>query len=331
MGWVAMPQLVAATSNAGAFGFLALATAGPQEAIEMIDETMSLTNKPFGVNFHMFQPGADEIVQAILDKKIKAVSYSRSPTPDYIKAFKEQGIICIPTVGALKHAIKAEQLGADALVIQGSEGGGHTGSTPTTLLLSSVLEHVDIPVVAAGGFRDGSGLAASLAWGACGIAMGTRFMMTQESPVPGETKKAYISAEVDEIKITKKFDGLSHRLIFNKYIKKIDRSNPISLFLMSVTSAWKYKQITKASFGDLFKSFFAMLKGDDLTISQSVMSANSPAIIQKAMVEGFPEEGAMPSGQVAGIITNLPACEDLVLEIMNDFDQACSKLEGIRR
>ena len=220
MGWVAMPQLVAATSNAGAFGFLALATAGPHEAIEMIDETMSLTNKPFGVNFHMFQPGADEIVQAILDKKIKAVSYSRSPTPDYIKAFKEQGIICIPTVGALKHAIKAEQLGADALVIQGSEGGGHTGSTPTTLLLSSVLEHVDIPVVAAGGFRDGSGLAASLAWGACGIAMGTRFMMTQESPVPSETKKAYISAQVDEIKITKKFDGLSHRLIFNKYIKK---------------------------------------------------------------------------------------------------------------
>ena len=220
----------------------------------------------------MFQPGADEIVQAVLDKKIKAVSYSRSPTPDYIKAFKQQGIICIPTVGALKHAIKAEQLGADALVIQGSEGGGHTGSTPTTLLLSSVLDSVNIPVVAAGGFRDGSGLAASLAWGACGIAMGTRFMMTQESPVPSKTKEAYISAEVDEIKITKKFDGLSHRLIFNKYIEKIDRSNPISLFLMSVTSAWKYKQITKASFGDLFKSFFAMLKGDDLTISQSILS-----------------------------------------------------------
>ena len=329
MGWVAMPQLVAATSNAGAFGFLALATAGPQEAIEMIDETMSLTNKPFGVNFHMFQPGADEIVQAILDKKIKAVSYSRSPTPDYIKAFKEQGIICIPTVGALKHAVKAEQLGADALVIQGSEGGGHTGSTPTTLLLSSVLENVDIPVVAAGGFRDGSGLAASLAWGACGIAMGTRFMMTQESPVPGETKKAYISAEVDEIKITKKFDGLSHRLIFNKYIKKIDRSNPISLFLMSVTSAWKYKQITKASFGDLLKSFFAMLKGDDLTISQSIMSANSPAIIQKAMVEGSPNEGAMPSGQVAGIIKNLPSCKELIDQIMEEFCIAAKNFKKI--
>ena len=329
MGWVAMPQLVAATSNAGAFGFLALATAGPQEAIEMIDETMSLTDKPFGVNFHMFQPGADEIVQAVLDKKIKAVSYSRSPTPDYIKAFKQQGIICIPTVGALKHAIKAEQLGADALVIQGSEGGGHTGSTPTTLLLSSVLDSVDIPVVAAGGFRDGSGLAASLAWGACGIAMGTRFMMTQESPVPSKTKEAYIAVEVDDIKITKKFDGLSHRLIFNKYIEKIDRSNPISLFLMSVTSAWKYKQITKASFGDLFKSFFAMLKGDDLTISQSIMSANSPAIIQKAMVEGSPNEGAMPSGQVAGIITNLPSCKELIDKIMREFNIAADNFKKI--
>jgi NAD(P)H-dependent flavin oxidoreductase YrpB (nitropropane dioxygenase family) len=329
MGWVAMPQLVAASSNAGAFGFLALATAGPEEAIDMIEETLSLTDKPFGVNFHMFQPGADKIAQAVLDKKIKAVSYSRSPTPEYIKAFKEQGIICIPTVGALKHAIKAEQLGADALVIQGSEGGGHTGSTPTTLLLSSVLESVNIPVVAAGGFRDGSGLAASIAWGACGIAMGTRFMMTQESPVPGKTKEAYISAGIDEIKITKKFDGLSHRLIFNKYIEKIDRSNPISLFLMSITSAWKYKQITKASFGDLFKSFIAMLKGDDLTISQSIMSANSPAIIQKAMVEGSPDEGAMPSGQVAGIITNLPSCKELIDQIMKEFNIAANNFKKI--
>ena len=331
MGWVALPQLVAATSNAGAFGFLALATAGPKEAIEMIDQTLSLTEKPFGINFHMFQPGADEIVQAVLDRKIKAVSYSRSPTPDFIKAFKQQGIVCIPTVGALKHAIKAEQLGADALVIQGSEGGGHTGSTPTTLLLSSVLENVKIPVVAAGGFRDGSGLAASLAWGACGIAMGTRFMMTQESPVPSKTKEAYLSAEVEEIKITKKFDGLSHRLIFNNYIKKIDRSNPFSLFIMSVSSAWKYKQITKASFGDLFKSFFAMLKGDDLTISQSIMSANSPAIIQKAMVEGAPHEGAMPAGQVAGIITNLPSCKELIDQIMREFGIAADnfkKIEG---
>ena len=189
MGWVATPELVAASCNAGAFGFLALATAGPDEAIEMIDKTLELTDKPFGINFHMFQPGAEQIVEAVISKNIKAVSYSRSPTADFISKFKKNGVICIPTVGALKHALKAVDLGADALVIQGSEGGGHTGSTPTTLLLSSVLQQVEVPVIAAGGFRDGAGLAAALAWGAAGIAMGTRFMMTQESPVPQVTNK----------------------------------------------------------------------------------------------------------------------------------------------
>ena len=251
MGWVAMPQLVAATSNAGAFGFLALATAGPQEAIEMIDETMSLTNKPFGVNFHMFQPGADEIVQAILDKKIKAVSYSRSPTPDYIKAFKEQGIICIPTVGALKHAIKAEQLGADALVIQGSEGGGHTGSTPTTLLLSSVLEHVDIPVVAAGGFRDGSGLAASLAWGACGIAMGTRFMMSAESPVPQATKQAYLDAEVTKIPVSTKLDGLPQRMVMNPTLQDLENASSLGMLFRAMVNGFKFKAQSEMSMLEL--------------------------------------------------------------------------------
>ncbi|MDA9154054.1 nitronate monooxygenase [Gammaproteobacteria bacterium] len=331
MGWVATPELVAATSNAGAFGFLALATSGPEEALEMMEKTLTLTNQPFGINFHMFQPGADQIVAAVIKHKIKAVSYSRSPIAEYIQEFKKHGVICIPTVGALKHALKAEQLGADALVIQGSEGGGHTGSTPTTLLLSSVLQQVNIPVIAAGGFRDGAGLAAALAWGADGIAMGTRFMMTQESPVPSQTKESYLAAGIDDIKITKKFDGLPHRLIFNNYIEKIDSSNPLTLLWISVRSAIKYKQLTQSSYKDIIKAFFAMLKGDDLTISQSVMAANSPAIIQKAMVEGFPDEGAMPSGQIAGLISNLPPCDELVKEIMNDFNQSLTRLEGVRR
>ena len=106
-----------------------------------------------------------------------------------------------------------------------------------------------------GGFRDGYGLAAAKAWGAQGIAMGTRFMMTQESPVPENTKDAYLQAGIDEISVTKKFDGLPHRLIFNKYIQNIDKSNPLKLFFISLKSAWKYKQISQASFGDIVKSF----------------------------------------------------------------------------
>ncbi len=111
MGWVAMPQLVAASSNAGAFGFLALATAGPEEAIDMIEKTLSLTDKPFGVNFHMFQPGADKIVQAVLDKKIKAVSYSRSPTPEYIKALKSKELYAYLLLVRLNMRLRQSNLG----------------------------------------------------------------------------------------------------------------------------------------------------------------------------------------------------------------------------
>ena len=144
MGWVATPELVAASSKAGAFGFLALATATKDEAINMIKKTTALTDRSFGINLHMFQPGAEEIIDAAIKMYVRAVSYSRSPVQKFIKKLKASNVICIPTVGALKHAIKAEELGADALVVQGSEGGGHTGSTPTTLLLLSLI-HISEP------------------------------------------------------------------------------------------------------------------------------------------------------------------------------------------
>lgn len=329
MGWVATPQLVAASSKAGVFGFLALATSSKDEALALIDETLSLTDKPFGVNFHMFQPGASEIINYLIQHKIRAVSYSRSPVPEYISRLKKAGILCIPTVGEVKHAIKAESLGADALVIQGSEGGGHTGGTPTILLLSEVLKSVKIPVVAAGGFRDGFGLAAAIAWGASGIAMGTRFMMTQESPVPNATKQAYLASNTSDIRVTKKFDGLPHRLIFNRYIASLDKASSPRIFMKALVSSWKYKQMSNASLKDISKAFMGMLRGDELTIAQTIMAANSPVIIQKAMVQGDPNQGAMPSGQVAGLINDLPSCEDLIKQIKHEFSNASRNFKEI--
>ena len=192
MGWVARPELVAASCNAGAFGFLAAASLTADEVGPSIDRVRSMTDQPFGVNFHMFQPGASRIVDTIIAARVRAVSFGRGPDKNIIRRFRDAGIVCMPTVGALRHAQKMVEIGVDAITIQGGEGGGHTGSVPTTLLLPQVLDAVRVPVVAAGGFFDGRGLAAALAYGAAGVAMGTRFLMTRDCPVPEVTKTRYV-------------------------------------------------------------------------------------------------------------------------------------------
>ena len=197
MGWVADPNLVAGTCNAGGFGFLAGATIQPEEMEMGILRTKELTDQPFGVNFHMYQPNAAEIVDMVIRHGVRAVSYSRSPGAEMIGKLKDAGVICMPTVGLPKHATKAVELGADVLTVQGGEGGGHTGAVPTTLLVPQVIDAVgdQVPVVAAGGFKDGRGLIAALSWGADGIAMGTRFLMTRESPVPDDTLQRYVDCQ----------------------------------------------------------------------------------------------------------------------------------------
>ena len=215
MGWVARPELVAASCNAGAFGFLAAASLSADEVGPSIDRVRELTDRPFGVNFHMFQPGAARIVDTIIAAKVRAVSFGRGPDKNIIRRFRDAGIVCMPTVGALRHAQKMVEIGVDAITIQGGEGGGHTGSVPTTLLLPQVLDAVKVPVIAAGGFFDGRGLAAALAYGAAGVAMGTRFLMTRDCPVPEVTKSRYVGAGLDDIVLTTRLDGLQHRLLRN--------------------------------------------------------------------------------------------------------------------
>ena len=165
MGWVADPKLVAATGNAGGFGFLAGATIPAEQMERDILRTKELTQQPFGVNFHMYQPNAADIVGLVVKHGVRAVSYSRSPGKELIRKLKDAGVVCMPTVGAVKHAVKAVELGADVVTVQGGEGGGHTGSVPTTLLLPEVVRSVNVPVVAAGGFKDGRGLVAAIGLG----------------------------------------------------------------------------------------------------------------------------------------------------------------------
>jgi NAD(P)H-dependent flavin oxidoreductase YrpB (nitropropane dioxygenase family) len=327
MGWVATPELVAGTSNAGAFGFLAAGVLPADEVGPAIDKVRSLTDKPFGVNFHMFQPGAAQIVETLIAKKVAAVSFGRGPDKKAIARFKDAGIRCIPTVGAVKHAKKMVELGVDMVVVQGGEGGGHTGSVSSTILLPQVLDAVNVPVVAAGGFGDGRGLAAALAYGAEGIAMGTRFLMTQESPVPPQTKARYVKATVDDIFVTTKLDGLPQRMIRNAFTARLEKAGPIGMWTNALSAAWRMKQLTGASTGDMIKSARGMMgHGSDSSFAQALMGATAPVFIQRATVEGKPDEGVMATGQVAGRLTDLPSCEELISRIVAEAEAALDAL-----
>jgi len=317
MGWVATPALVAASSNAGAFGFLACAVMSPAEAAESIARLRDLTPHTFGVNFHSFQVGAAEIVELILKNadRVRAVSFGRGPDARMIGRFKDAGILCIPTVGAVKHAEKMVALGCDMVTVQGGEGGGHTGAVPTTVLLPQVLGAVGVPVVAAGGFADGRGLAAALAYGACGMAMGTRFLMTAESPVPPAPKAAYQKAGTGDIAVSTKVDGLPQRMILNPLLKRIEGSGRAAMWARAIEAGLEMKRQTGMSWGQVLAAARAMTSHGEMPLSAAIMAAAAPMLIQRAVVNGDATNGLMATGVVAGRLTDLPSCAELVAAI----------------
>ena len=329
MGWVADPVLVAGTGNAGGFGFLAGATIPPEKMEMDIIRVKDLTDANFGVNFHMYQPNAAEIVDLVIKHNVKAVSYSRSPGPEFVKKLKDNGVVCMPTIGLPKHATKAIEMGADVVTVQGGEGGGHTGAIPTSLLIPQVVDATagKIPVVAAGGFKDGRGLVAALSWGAAGIAMGTRFLMTTESPVPMATKERYVACNnPTEIVVSTAMDGLPQRMVMNEMLAELERAGAAKKLIIALINGLKFRKFTGASIFDLLKSALAMSKSGEITPAQAIMSANAPMIIQKAMVDGLPEEGVLPSGQVAGVIHELLTCEEIISGIMKEAEERLQAL-----
>lgn len=326
MGWVAVPELVAATSNAGGIGFLAAATLTPDELEPALRRVEQLTDRPFGVNFLMEQPNAGQVVEAVLDHGVRVVGYNRAPRADIIDRFKREGVICMPTIGAVRHATKAVELGADVLIAQGGEGGGHTGPVPTSLLLPQVVDAVDVPVVAAGGFRDGRGLVAALSYGAVGIAMGTRFLLTRESPVADAAKARYLAASVTDTVVTRKVDGLPQRLIINEFVHRLEASNPVQRFLLALRSAFAYRRLSDASFLELLRAGLSMRRSERLTRTQMFLAANAPVLVRQGLIEGRPEEGVLPTGQVTGLIDEIPTCEEVVEDIMGEAARTLAAL-----
>jgi NAD(P)H-dependent flavin oxidoreductase YrpB (nitropropane dioxygenase family) len=316
MGWVSGPRLVSGTANAGGLGILASATMTRDELEKAIVEVKGRTDRPFGVNLRADAADAPARCDLLIEYGVKLASFALAPKPDLIARLKEHDIVVMPSVGAAKHAVKVASWGADAVMVQGGEGGGHTGPVPTTLLLPTVLDAVDIPVVAAGGFFDGRGLAAALSYGAAGVGMGTRFLLTQDSAVPDAVKQLYLERGLTDTVVTAKVDGMPHRMLRTALVEELEDTSAIRRVAPTMRRTLEFKRTSGMSWLGLARDGRAMRKAQGRTLGQMALAANTPMMLRAGLVEGDTGAGVLASGQVVGLIDDLPTCEELVDRIV---------------
>ncbi|GAA2727775.1 NAD(P)H-dependent flavin oxidoreductase [Actinocorallia aurantiaca] len=324
MGWVAGPKLVSAVANAGGLGILASATMTLEQLETAIHEVKERTEAPFGVNLRADATDAKARIDLMIREGVKVASFALAPKQELIAKLKDAGLVVIPSVGARRHAEKVAAWGADAVLVQGGEGGGHTGAVATTVLLPQVVDAVDIPVIAAGGFYDGRGLAAALMYGAAGVAMGTRFLLTADSSVPEDVKQVYLG-KTDTL-VTRQVDGMPHRVLQSELVTELESTNSVSRTVRALRNAARFKKISGQSWKTMIQDGLAMKHGKDLTWSQVLMAANTPMLLKAAMVDGRPDLGVMASGQVVALIDSLPTCAELIESIVT---QAEKQIRGI--
>jgi len=329
MGWVAGPRLVSATANAGALGILASATMTIDQLASAIDEVKSRTDKPFGVNLRADAEDAGARVDLLVRAGVKVASFALAPNERQIKTLKDAGVCVVPSIGARRHAEKVAAWGVDAVIVQGGEGGGHTGPVATTLLLPQVVDAVDLPVIAAGGFFDGRGLVAALAYGAAGIAMGTRFLLTRESTVPDSVKQFYLGRTVNDTVVTTRIDGVPHRVLRTDFVDELEHTNALMALPRAARNALAFKKMSGVSFRGMLREGRAMKKEGDLRWSQVVLAANTPMLLRAGLVEGRLDAGVLSSGQVAGVVDDLPSVGELIARIMNEADETRKRLGAL--
>jgi NAD(P)H-dependent flavin oxidoreductase YrpB (nitropropane dioxygenase family) len=326
MGFVAGARLAAATSTAGGLGIIGSATMTLDALRTAIATVQERTDAPFGVNLRADAPDAAERIGLMIASGVRVASFALAPKQDMIARLKDAGLVVIPSVGARRHAEKVAQWGADAVIVQGGEGGGHTGPIPTSLLLPQVVSAVDIPVIAAGGFFDGRGLVAALAYGAEGVAMGTRFLLTSDSPVADEVKQVYLAKTLTDTVVTTRVDGVPHRVLRTPLIDDIEKSGQVTGLLRAVRNAAGFRQLSGLSWPALIGQGRQMRRDAELSWSQVLMAANTPMLLKAAMVDGRPDLGVMAAGQVVGLIDDLPSCAELIERIMAEATQTLARL-----
>ena len=284
MAWVAEHHLAAAVSEAGGFGLIGAASAPPEIVREEIRKAKELTDKPFDVNIMLLNPNADEVAKIVVEEGIQAVTTGAGNPEKYMPMWKEAGVKVIPVVASVAMAKRMERYGADAVVAEGMEAGGHIGNQTTMALIPQIVDAVNIPVIAAGGIGDGRGVAASFMLGAEGVQMGTRFVVADESIVHDNYKDRIVKAKDIDSVVTGQSTGHPVRCLRNQmtkeYIKKEQEGVP-------------FEELERMTLGSL----------------------------RKAVMDGDILNGTVMAGQIAGLVSKRQSCKEILQEIMTEAEK----------
>ena len=283
MAWVAEYHLAAAVSNAGGLGLIGAASAPGSWVQQQIRDTKAQTDKPFGVNIMLMSPYADEVADIVVREGVKVVTTGAGNPEKYMKMWKDAGVKVIPVIASVAMAKRMQRLGADAVVAEGCESGGHIGETTTMVLVPQVAQAVDIPVIAAGGIADGRGVAAAFMLGARGVQMGTHFVVTKESQVHENFKKQILKAKDIDTKVTGRSTGHPVRALRNQMTKD---------YLKKEAEGAPFEEPELLALGGL----------------------------RKAVVEGDIKNGSLMAGQSAGLVNEELSCEELIQKLVNETD-----------
>jgi NAD(P)H-dependent flavin oxidoreductase YrpB (nitropropane dioxygenase family) len=332
MGWVSGARLTAATSEAGGFGILAAVTLDPEAMVAAVRRVRKRTAASFGVNLRPDQPDLAERIDLLAAEGVAVVSFAGGPPAEVIRRLHDAGLRAMVTVGRPRHAEKMLDAGADVLLAQGGEGGGHTGDIPTSLLLPAVLDLARgrVPVLAAGGFFDGRGLAAAIAWGADGVAMGTRFLLTKESRVPDVVKRRYFEAGLTDSEVSRALDGQPMRVLRNEAFLAATQADEPSWQRLAgtVRNAARVRRLTGQTWVQLAREGLALRNREGLSLEQVSRAADSPMLIKAALVDGDPVHGLLPTGQVAGYLSDEPTVARLIEDIVEQAGRAGRRLQA---
>ncbi len=283
MAWVAESHLAAAVSEAGGFGLIGAANAPADVVRNYIREAKELTDRPFGVNIMLLSPFADDIARVVVEEGVAAVTTGAGNPEKYMAQWKEADIKVIPVVASVALAKRMERCGADAVVAEGTESGGHIGQSTTMTLVPQVVDAVSIPVIAAGGIADGRGFAAAMMLGAEAVQMGTRFCVSNECVIHENYKERILKAKDIDSEVTGRSHGHPVRGLRNKMTRE---------YLKLEAAGASFEELEKLTLGGL----------------------------RKAVVEGDTDQGSVLAGQIAGMVNRRQSCREIIDEIMEQAE-----------